>query len=297
MRVGLHTDQTKFPNLVAMKLSAHHKAAGDDVRWFTALERDTFDVIYSSKVFTFTPTDPYLPDRAIRGGTGYRVPDTLPDGIEHIMPDYGLYRLNHSMGFLTRGCPRRCEGCFVPGKEGPIRAHADIEEFAAHKDVVLMDNNVLACDHGIQQIEKIARLGLRVDFNQGLDARLIDDGIARRLKDVSWLTPLRLACDHKSQIQSIRKAVELLRWHDVTPRRYFVYVLVREVNDAVERVRFLKGMDLDPFAQTYIPEDVGPEWKETPEQAAFCRWVNMKSEYKSRTWEDYAAAHGLRRVA
>ena len=36
MIVALHTDQTDFPNLVAMKLSAHHKAAGDDVRWFAA---------------------------------------------------------------------------------------------------------------------------------------------------------------------------------------------------------------------------------------------------------------------
>jgi hypothetical protein len=293
MKVALHADRTGFPNLVLMKLSARRKAAGDEVFLFGD-QPGRYDVVYSSKVFSFNPDDPYLPPDAVRGGTGYGSTATLPDDIEHVMPDYSLYGLDHSMGFLTRGCPRKCDWCVVPDKEGPIRAHADIEEFTAHRDVVLLDNNVLASDHGIRQIEKIARLGLRVDFNQGLDARLIDDGIARLLGEVSWLSPLRMACDFAGQIPSIRKAVELLRWHDVTPRRYFVYALVRDVADALERVRFLKGMDLDPFAQPYIPQSGGAP---TPEQAAFCRWVNHKAEFKSRTWDAYAQAHGLNTAA
>lgn len=42
-----------------------------------------------------------------------------------------------------------------------------------------MDNNILASNYGLQQIEKIIKLGVKVDFNQGLDARLITDEIAR----------------------------------------------------------------------------------------------------------------------
>lgn len=68
-----------------------------------------------------------------------------------------------------------------------MQPHADIEEFLRHKDVVLLDNNVLAHPHGIAQIEKMARLGVRVDFNQGLDARMIDDGVARLLGKLKWL--------------------------------------------------------------------------------------------------------------
>lgn len=289
MLVALHdADKTGFPNLALMKLSAWHKAAGDEVKWFDAMFWQG-DKVYSSKAFTFTPEDPYLPEYTEKGGTGYGIKTTLSEEIEHHVPDYDLYGLDYSLGFLTRGCPRKCEWCFVPEKEGGIRAHADIEEFARHKNVVLMDNNVLAHDHGIEQLEKIARLGLRVDFNQGLDARLIDDQVARRLAKVKWLHPLRLACDHKGQIDSVRRAVELLRWHNVTPRRYFCYVLVKDVPDAVERVRFLKGMDVDAFAQPYIDRHGSPP---SDEQRHFSRWVDHKAEYKSRTWEDYRKAVG-----
>lgn len=246
-----------------------------------------FDIVYSSKVFTFSDTGAPWPDSR-RGGTGYGEYGFLPDCVEHACPDYSLYGQDFSMGFLTRGCPNRCPWCVVPKKEGEIRAHADIEEFAKHKDVVLLDNNVLAHDHGIAQIEKIARLGLRVDFNQGLDARRIDNGVAKRLASLKWLKPLRLACDQKGQIDSIRKAVELLRWHNCTPRAYFVYVLVKDVDDALERVRFLKGMGLDPFAQPY--RDFDNQEEPTLEQKQFARWVNLKPLFKSVPWEEYKAS-------
>jgi len=172
----------------------------------------------------------------------------------------------------------------VPEKEGMIRANADIDEFVRHKDVVLMDNNVLAHPHGIEQIEKIARLGLHVDFNQGLDARLIDNGIAKLLGKLKWKPQLRLACDSQSMIEPVRKAIELLRWNNVTPSRYFCYLLVEDIDGTIERVKFLKGMSVLPFAQAYRDKD-GSE--PTQEQKDFCRWVNHKAVFKSTTWEDY----------
>lgn len=67
MRVALHdSDNTGFPNYALMKLSAFHKAKGDSVEWFNPLF--TYDRVYSSKVFTFTKEDPYLPPDTIRGG-------------------------------------------------------------------------------------------------------------------------------------------------------------------------------------------------------------------------------------
>jgi hypothetical protein len=287
IKVVLHdAENNDYPNLALMKLSAWHKAQGDKVEKFNPLFW-AGDRVYSSKVFTFTPEDPYLPLDAIKGGTGYGLTNKLTDEIEHCCPDYSLYDVGYSMGFLTRGCPRKCDWCFVPEKEGDVAAHADIEEFARHKEVVLMDNNVLAHDHGIDQLEKIAKLGLKVDFNQGLDARLIDDGIARRLSKIKWLNPVRLACDNKGQMESVRRAVELLRWHNVTPRRYFCYVLVKDVDDAIERVKFLKGMDVDPFAQPYLDKQGSLP---TERQRKFARWVNHKAEFKSRTWEEYENA-------
>lgn len=281
--VALHdSDDTRFPNLALMKLSAWHKAKGWRVTRYQPGQR--YSAVYSSKVFTFTP-EADLPSGAVVGGTGYGSPVQLADEVEHICPDYALYGSEFSQGFLTRGCPNKCGWCIVPQKEGNIRANADIEEFARHPEVVLMDNNVLAHDHGIAQIEKMARLGLKVDFNQGLDARRIDDGVARRLAALKWKTPLRLACDQKGQMAAIQKAVMLLRYHNCTPSRFFVYVLVKDVEDALERVMFLKGMGLDPFAQPY--RDLTTNAEPTREQRRFARWVNMKAAFKTVTWEEY----------
>ena len=132
------------------------------------------DKVYMSKVFTFLDCTDRYDCEVVRAGTGYRDYATiLPEEIEHICPDYSLYQ-GSFMGFLTRGCVNRCSWCVVPHKEGEVRAHADIEEFLdGRKRAVLLDNNVLASEWGLMQIEKIVRMGIRVDFNQGLDARRI----------------------------------------------------------------------------------------------------------------------------
>lgn len=288
MKIGLHDDNTGFPNLALMKLSAWYKGRGDITERFTALER--FDKVYSSKVFTFTPEDPYLPEGVEKGGTGYGLYTDLPENIEHICPDYSLYGESYSMGFLTRGCIRKCPWCFVPRKEGDIRAHADVTEFLRHKDVVLLDNNVLAHPHGLAQIEKMARLGVRVDFNQGLDARLIDDSVARLLGRLTWMKPLRLACDTAAMIPVIQKAVTLLRWHNVTPSQYFCYCLVDDVADALERVRFLKGIYVYPFCQVLVMEKGA---NPTKEQKYLCEWVNQRVTFRSCTFEEFVEAKRL----
>ena len=283
MKIALHDpDNNGYPNLALMKLSAWHKQQGDTVEWFNPIFR--YDKVYSSKIFTWTPKDPYLPINTDCGGTGYDITKTLPQAIEHICPDYSLYDCHKSYGFLTRGCIRSCHWCFVPRKEGKIRKHADIEEFARHKEVVLMDNNVLAHRHGIKQIEKIAKMGISVDFNQGLDARLIDNSIAKLLGKLKWKPSIRLACDTVKMIEPVRKAVELLRWHNVTPSQYFCYVLVQEIDDALERVKFLKGIYVYPFCQPYR-DKAGTE--PTREQKAFARWCNHRAIFRSTTWEDY----------
>lgn len=284
--IGLHdADSTSFPNLALMKLSAHFNTKGKDVELWKP--EHFYESVFSSKVFTFTKES--ASEGAILGGYGRGIVQTLPEEIEHSCPDYSLYGIDYSMGFLTRGCPNKCSWCFVPQKEGDIRAHADLSEFVRHKEVVFLDNNVLAHDHGINQIKKSGELGLKIDFNQGLDPRRIDDTIARYLSQCKWRSPVRLACDTDSAMESVRKAVELLRWHNVTPRAYFCYVLVKDIPSALERVRFLKGLGVDPFAQPYIPQDGTPP---TRLQRRFARWVNLKQLFKSIGWEEYQLMQG-----
>ena len=282
-RIAIHdADGGKYPNLALLKLAAWHRARGDTVERFAPLYG--YDHVYSSKVFSWTPENRYLPMDAEKGGTGYGLTKDLPDAVEHLCPDYAFVGIDYSMGFLTRGCIRSCPWCIVPGKEGAIRAHADIEEFARHRDVVLMDNNVLAHDHGIAQIEKMARLGLRVDFNQGLDARLIDPAIARRLTALRWIRFIRMACDHKSQMPEVAKAIGLLRSAGCR-KEIFCYVLVKNVDDALERVDFLRSLNVTPFAQPY--REQGNKAEPARELKRFARWVNLKKAFKSTDWQGY----------
>jgi hypothetical protein len=287
MRVGLvSVEHNNFPNLALMKLSAYHKALGDTVELTTI---GKYDRIYMSKVFSYTKENfPFLSSPDIRrGGTGYGVFENLPEEIEHICPDYSLYTSSKAYGFLTRGCIRNCKWCVVPKKEGKLVPNADIEEFISDKkEAILMDNNVLASSHGLAQIEKIVKMKVKVDFNQGLDARIIVDNpeIAKLLAKVKWLTPLRMACDSLSQIDSIEKATILLREAGATPKNYFIYVLVQDIQDALLRIEFLRNLKLDPFAQPYRDFEnnhIDPELKH------FARWVNHKATFRSCTGEDY----------
>ena len=174
MRIGLvDIDGHHFPNLALMKLSVWHKSQGDSVEFADPMF-GRYDRVYMSKVFTFTPDCPDIYHcEVIRGGTGFRDYTTvLPEEIEHICPDYSLYGVNEAYGFLTRGCPNSCPWCIVPHKEGTIRPASPLREFIGDKRrAVLLDNNVLASDFGLKQIEEIIRMGIAVDFNQGLDAR------------------------------------------------------------------------------------------------------------------------------
>ena len=98
MLIGLHdSDRTGFPNLALMKISAWHKARGDIVEWWNPML--TFDRVYSSKIFTFTPENPYLPLDTIKGGTGYGIMDELPEEIDAMFPDYSIYPdCKHAIG-------------------------------------------------------------------------------------------------------------------------------------------------------------------------------------------------------
>jgi hypothetical protein len=283
-RIGLiDVDGHNFPNLALMKISAFHKSIGDRVEWAGI---GCYDRTYVSKVFTFsqdvTPTFGTLGD-IHKGGTGYGLMEALPVEIDGMCPDYSIYpAVTEAYGFLTRGCPNKCKWCIVPEKEGQIRAYADIENFLdGRKVAVLMDNNVLAHPHGLEQIEKIVRLRVRVDFNQGLDARIIakNEGIAELLGRVRWYKPLRMACDSESQMPYIEKAASLLRKHGAKPARYSVYCLLTDLRGSYDRINFLRDLNIDPFAQPYI-DFTGrvsvPQW-----QKDMANYVNKKSIFKT----------------
>lgn len=288
MNVALHdSDNTGFPNLALMKLSAYHKAQGDCVEWWMPLKE--YDRVYSSKVFTFTPENPYLPKNTIKGGTGYGVYNELSKEIDSVFPDYTIYpNVDYAIGFLTRGCIRHCPWCVVPKKEGEIRAYNTWEQIKRQDSnkIVFMDNNVLACSHGLEQIEKMIGQNVKVDFNQGLDARLITEDIAKMLSKIKWIRFIRMSCDTDAMLPIVLSAVHRLSAEGVKPYRVFVYLLVQDIDSAERRAIALRDAGVEVFAQPY--RDLTTQ-KEPPKKLKqFARWVNRKAIFKTcKNFEDY----------
>ena len=285
MKIGLlDIDGHNFPNLALMKLSAYHRQHGDTVEWVNHFYM--YDRVYKSKVFTFTPDDSHalMCEEIVKGGTGYRMyGDLFCDDTE---PDYTIYpNIRHAYGFLTRGCIRRCHFCIVPKKEGSIRPYRDIETvLQGRKSAILMDNNVLASEHGIRQLKKIADMGYKVDFNQGLDSRLVTEEIAKLLSKIKWIKYIRFSCDSTEMIDPLIKAIGKLNKYGISNYRIFVYLLVTDVADANERCRILKQLGVIPFAQPYRDEYNTPR---TEEQKRFARYVNRREIFKSIDFEQY----------
>lgn len=304
MLIGLHDAErdyfkhTKtFPNYALMKISAWHKAQGDTVEWW--IPTMCYDRVYSSKVFDFTSTDPYLPDDAIRGGTGYRdlsLDQELDPEIDSIFPDYSIYpKCDYAIGYLTRGCPNNCRWCIVPRKEGRIRPYRHWRSIVRTDTdkLVLMDNNILACEHGIEELISLIGSGYRIDINQGMDARLVDDTIADILSRLRWIRFIRFSCDQKSQIEPIKHTIELLGKYGVKPYRIFIYLLVTtDIQDAADRVEILKKYkDINLYAQAERNERLGI--MPNAAQLEFQQRYVYGGCYRKETWQEYCKRRGF----
>jgi hypothetical protein len=182
----------------------------------------------------------------------------------------------------------------VPKKEGDIHPVGDIEEILqGRKSAILMDNNVLAAEHGLIQLEKIATIGCRVDFNQGLDARIIisNPDIPKVLAKIKWLNHVRLACDSRTMIKTVKMAARLLREAGLKPHRIFCYVLLTDIQSSYDRIMALKDLDIMPFAQPYrdfTPNQVIPTW-----QRDMARWCNDKAILRTCDFKDYQPRKGF----
>lgn len=291
MNIGMLAVDSSYPNLALMKISGYHKARGNHVEWYNPFSH--YDKVYMAKVFSFT--EDYLQwitnaDQIEKGGTGYDIKKVLPVEIDRMVPDYDLYNLDKKIayGFLTRGCPNRCKWCIVPAKEGNITPYMDIEEIAVNgrKNVILMDNNILASDHGLRQIEKIVDMGVRVDFNQGLDARLVTDDIAILLAKVKWINRIRFGCDTPGQVAECERATDLIDKHGYKGEYFFYCILLDDFKESFERVNYWKnkGKRYFPHAQPYRdlnnPRQILPQWQKDLAYWADKKWIFRSCEFK-----------------
>lgn len=292
MKIGLiDVDGHNFPNLALMKISAWHKKQGDEVEFYSPFF--DYDKVYVSKVFTFTPDYEWCirASEIVKGGTGYGIKAELPRDIEHIYPDYDLYRVEEAYGYLTRGCPRGCNFCIVAEKEGKKSIKvADLNEFwNGQKVIKLLDPNLLAAKEHLELIQQLINSKAYIDITQGLDARLLNDNNISLLKQLK-IKQVHFAWDNYKDKKIIVPKLEAFKkatgWDK---RKMAVYVLTNfnsTHQEDLERIYTLKSLGYYPYVMIYDKEKL-PEGHKT---LRLQRWVNNRIIFNSvDNFEDYKA--------
>lgn len=225
--------------------------------------------------------------------------------IEDLTPDYSILDqvdyeypvVDAYFTYASRGCIRSCKFCGVPKLEGAQRdtysVSRVVEEvsklYGPKKDLILMDNNVVASARFKEIIAEIRDLGFvagatlergrvavqrRVDFNQGVDARILckDPMYLKELSTIC-LKPLRIAFDHLGLKKPYAQAIRYSADNGLTNlSNYMLYNFHDSPEDLFERMKLNVdlneelGIRIFSFPMRYQPTNrpdrghIGPKW-------------------------------------
>lgn len=269
------------------------------------------------------------------GGTGFyfeKAPN-LPDEIEHHMPDYHLYDewidenvknaealaalsgktfkkenymvqfkeyLEYSIGFLTRGCFRKCGFC-VNKKYNHVFKHSPLNEFydPSRKKICLLDDNFLGCPKWKEMLEELIATGKQFKFKQGLDERILTEEKCEMLFNSKYDGDFTFAFDNISDYDLIQRKLELISKYKKKKSVKF-YVLVgyestdaKDIENAFKRIDLLLHYGCLPYVMRFQNKNETP-WKESkyrPLYVAIARWCNQPSIIKKMSFRQFCEAN------
>ena len=311
----------RFPNLACEKISSFWKSKGAEVVLKTDYEDLwQFNKVYISKVFTDTP----IPEDVLQyenveyGGTGffYDKAPNLPDEIEHSFPDYHLYDewiseqmasgksrsefkeyLDYSIGFLTRGCFRKCAFC-VNQKYDRVFEHSPLDEFydSSRKKICLLDDNFFGCSNWKQLLQQLIDIGKPFKFKQGLDERLLTDDKCEMLFNCKYDGDVYFAFDNIEDYDLIEKKMHIIAKH--TDRQCVFYVLCgfdeenrydeefwnTDIVNTFERIDLIIRNGHLPYIMRFN------RYEESPHKGLYinlARWCNQPSFLKKKSFYEF----------
>lgn len=299
----------KVPNIALMRIAAHHRERGHGVELRTvgnaaALQRqfwDGFDQVYASLIFSRTrPLAEQLLtiySEAVVGGTGWDLTTTLEQyGITTKRQDYTMYPTwRQSIGFTQRGCRLRCSFCVVPQKEGAVVEEQTVNQLWRGepwpRELILLDNDFFGQPRWRERIQEIRAGRFKVSFNQGINARFLNEETAAALASVDYRDDqmkerrIYTAWDNRKDEERLFRGLELLVANGVKPRHLMVYMLIgywpgETHADREHRRRRLREFGALPYPMPYV---------RTPELIGFQRWV-IGGYDKAISWEEWSAA-------
>ena len=276
-----------------------------------------------------------LPPNIHVGGTGFffaHAPN-LDEEIEHHMPDYDLYNewiesevnkardlaeksgkhfneysyrvqfkeyTDYSIGFVTRGCFRKCPFC-VNQKYDHVFRHSPLNEFydPKRKKICLLDDNVLGCSEWRDIIDEILKLGKPFKFKQGLDERVLTEEKCEILFNANYDGDYTFAFDNISDYELIHKKLQLIRRYTKATNIKF-YVLVgfestdaKDIENMWKRVALLMEYQCLPYIMRYQNKNESP-WEDSKYRGMYitmARWCNQPNFFKKKSFREYCEAN------
>lgn len=325
----------RFPNLACEKLSGFWKEQGAEVTLLLDYEHfEEYDHVYISKVFTDTPVPEWLveTERVHIGGTGFyfdKAPN-LPDDIEHHMPDYHLYDewieaevvlakaekgdsfkeasfrkqfkeyTDYSIGFLTRGCFRKCKFC-VNQKYNHVFKHSPLEEFydETRPKICFLDDNFLGCSKWRELLQTVLETDRPFKFKQGLDERLLTDEKCEVLFSAKYDGDYTFAFDNIADYDLTHEQLKRIRkYTNSTSIKFYVLVGFESVDEidienAFKRLQLLMQYKCLPYIMRYQNKNFSP-WKESEYRGiyvALARWGNQPNIFKKMSFRQFCEAN------
>lgn len=310
-----------FPNLACMKISGYYKANGNNVELKLDYNNlDKYDKVFISKVFTDTQINENILklDNVEYGGTGFFLDEapSLPYEIEHHKPDYNLYNkwvssqidkgikpskfdnyLNCSIGFITRGCFRKCNFC-VNKKYDKVFKASNINEFldTSKKKIILCDDNFLAHPNWRELLTSLEKTKKSFQFRQGLDIRLMTEEKAKIFSKVKYNGDFIFAFDNIEDKDLIEE--KLIIWRKYVTKTTKLYVFcgydrndkwdedfwLQDIVNTFERIKVLMKYRCLPYIMRYN------RYNESPYRGMYitlARWCNQPSMFKKKSFRDY----------
>lgn len=316
----------RFPNLVCMKISGYYRSLGSEVILLNTYENlDQYDKVYISKVFTDTPypEEKIKGDNILIGGTGFyfnQAPD-LPKEIEHNKPDYHLYDeiidnlifsgrkrtefkeyKDYSIGYLTRGCFRKCGFC-VNQKYNRVYQASPLSEFLDpdRSKICLLDDNFLGFSDWRLLLEELRETGKPFKFKQGLDERLLTQEKINLLFTSKYDGEITFAFDRIEDYDLISEKLNMIR--EVTDKRIKFYVLCgyddqnkydpafwkKDLINTFRRIDLLGSYKALPYIMRFN------KYQESPYRGIYillAQWINQPSFFKTMSLYDYLNRRG-----
>ena len=234
----------------------------------------------------------------------------LPEDIEPIKSSFNEARFriqfkeytDYSIGFLTRGCIRKCPFC-VNRKYDHVFEHSPLDEFydETRKKICLLDDNFFAYRKGYKKLlQEVQSKNKPYKFKQGMDERLLDDEQCQMLFNSKYDGDFTFAFDNVRDYPVIQRQLERISKYRSKRKGVMFYVLVgfestdaKDIENAFIRIDLLLQYGCLPYIMRYRSK-TGSPWRVSKYKGMYvtlARWCNQPNIIKKMTFREFCVAN------